>query len=122
MGHENGGWMNDDQRSAKKDAARAVTVASQDSPGPLTHDEAKQFHEGFLAGATAYAAAVGHSTLKSDNPKLCDVFDAQGWRTIEIFEKLQQQCEHGIKLGDWCEPCNKSMKQAQEENQWHLYS
>lgn len=85
------------------------------SPGPQTHEEARQFHDGFLSGATAYAAAIGHSTLKSNNPKLCEVFDAQGWRTIETFEKLSGLCEHGVKEGDYCEPCNKEMKAARVE-------
>ena len=38
-------------------------TAAQDTPGPQTHEEARQFHEGFLSGATAYCAAVGHSCL-----------------------------------------------------------
>ena len=85
-GHEGGGWMNADQRSASEN----MTPATQSGPPqePQTHEEARQFHEGFLAGATAYAAAVGHPTLKRDNEKLREVFDAQGWRTIELFEKL----------------------------------
>ena len=63
-----------------------IVAYAPTSPGPQTHEEARQLHEGFLSGATAYAAAVGHSTLKSNNPKLCEVFDAQGWRTIECGE------------------------------------
>ncbi len=145
MGHENGGWMNDDQRGEMKERARkyqenhgkyqkpeisgndiadeieaerVMAVSAQAAPGPQTHEEAHQFHEGFLAGATAYAAAVGHSTLKSGNPKLCEVFDKQGWRTIETFEKLAAipvVCEHGIPDGDWCEPCNREYKRAAAE-------
>ena len=69
-------------------------TAATDSPGPQTQDEARQFHEGFLAGATAYCAAVGHSGLKSENPQLRDVFQAQGWRTLESFEKLAPKPEH----------------------------
>jgi hypothetical protein len=80
--------------------------------GPITHEEAQQFHQGFLAGATAYCAAIGHSCLKSDNPKLREVFDAQGWRTIETFERLNHVCEHGVKDGDWCELCNRECKRA----------
>jgi hypothetical protein len=60
---------------------------------PATHEEAKWFHEGFLAGATAYCAAVGHSCLKSDNGELRQVFDAQGWKTIEMFERLPREAE-----------------------------
>ena len=67
-----------------------VTVAAQESPGPQTHEEARQFYEGFLAGATAYCAAVGHSCLKADNSKLNEVFDAQAWKTIELFEELAE--------------------------------
>jgi hypothetical protein len=72
-----------------EDKSVMATTSATNSPGPQTHEEAKQFHEGFLAGATAYCAAVGHSGLKSDNPKLREVFDAQGWKTIETFEKLE---------------------------------
>ncbi len=105
-------------RIEAKAQAELMTVAAQDTPGPQTHEEARQFHEGFLSGATAYAAAVGHSELKRDNPKLCEVFDAQGWRTVEMFEKIAGQCEHGVKDGDWCEPCNREKKLTRnyEEN------
>jgi hypothetical protein len=71
-----------------------MEVASQPSPGPQTVDEARQFHDGFLAGATAYAASIGHSTLKSDNEKLREVFDVQGWKTLESFEKLNSRQEY----------------------------
>jgi len=40
----------------------------------------------------------------------------KGWKTIETFEKLNQSCEHGVKLGDWCERCNRDMKQAERDN------
>lgn len=72
------------------DEATVQTPTADTGPpqDPATMDEARQFHEGFLAGATAYAAAVGHSTLKRDNPQLRDVFEAQGWRTIETFERI----------------------------------
>ena len=76
------------------------TVCAAESPGPQTHLEALQFYEGFLAGATAYCAAVGHSCLKRNNPKLREVFDAQGWKTIEMYERLSHICEHGVKDGD----------------------
>lgn len=119
-----------DEAQAAYDAAPAVPLSDERiqeivayataSPGPQTHEEARQFHEGFLSGATAYACAVGHSTLKSNNPKLCEVFDAQGWRTIETFEKLAVVpvvCEHGVKDGDWCERCNKAMKAGHSEEE-----
>ncbi len=90
-------------------------VSSHGPTAPKTHEEAQFFHDGFLAGATVYAGAVGHSQLKSDNPKLCEVFDAQGWRTIETFEKLAEAvlvCEHGIADGEWCEPCSQQGNEA----------
>src|SRR4051812_48532269 len=65
-----------------------MAVASHGPEAPKTLEEARFFHDGFLAGATACCAAVGHSCLKSDNPKLCEVFDAQGWQTVETFERL----------------------------------
>lgn len=92
------------------------TTSAELAPGPQTLEEAKCFHDGFLAGATAYAAAVEHSTLKGDNPKLRELFDAQGWRTIEAFEKLNHVCEHGVAEGEWCEPCNKAMHAARKES------
>ncbi len=101
-----------------QEIVKYATTSQADTPGPQTHEEARQFHEGFLAGVTAYCAAVGHSCLKSDNPKLSEVFDAQGWKTIEMFEKLAVRpvvCEHGVKDGDWCEACNKESKDAQQE-------
>lgn len=38
---------------AALEAERDQTTASQDVPGPQTHEEVRQFHEGFLAGVTA---------------------------------------------------------------------
>jgi hypothetical protein len=87
-----------EEAQAAYDAAPAVPLSDERiqeivayataSPGPQTYEEARQFHEGFLSGVTAYCAAVGHSCLKRDNAKLREVFDAQGWKTIETFEKL----------------------------------
>lgn len=94
---------------SEKRIQEIVNHAVRKTSEPVTHEEARWFHEGFLSGATCYAAAVGHSTLKSDNEKLREVFDAQGWKTIETFKKLAGQCEHGVKDGDWCEPCHKEM-------------
>ncbi len=59
-----------------------------DSPGPQSANEAKWLYDGYRAGITAYAAAVGHSTLRSKNPTLARLFDEQGWKTIELFEKF----------------------------------
>ena len=67
---------------------RVMAVASQESPGPQTIEEATCFHEGYLAGATAYAAAIGHSGLKSENEVLRALFEKHGWETIETFERL----------------------------------
>lgn len=95
-----------------------MAVASHGPDAPKTTDEARFFHDGFLAGVTAYAGAVGHSQLKSDNPNLRELFDAQGWRTIETYEKLSEAvlvCEHGVSDGEWCESCNKEMKRAERE-------
>lgn len=65
--------------------------ASEEPTKPLSHEEAKWYHEGFKAGATAYAAAANHSTLltgPTGNKKLREVFDKQGWETLEQFERL----------------------------------
>lgn len=53
----------DDKPVVPEWAIQTPATAAVDSPGPLSYEEAKHFHDGFLAGATAYAAAVGHSTL-----------------------------------------------------------
>lgn len=102
-----------DEAQAAYDAAPAVPLsderireivtaaAATDSPGPQTHEEARQFHEGFLAGAISYAFAAGHSGLKSKNPKLREVLDSQGWLTIETFEKLPKP---DWRLGLNCKP------------------
>ena len=70
------------------DDPHVMTPTAGHSPGPQTHEEARQFHEGYLAGATAYAAFIGHGTLKSNNTTLAKLMDEQGWRTIETFEKV----------------------------------
>jgi hypothetical protein len=109
-------WSPEDPRW--KTMQPTPTQSAVQGPGPQTHEEARWFHEGFLCGAGAYAHAVGHSQLKSDNPTLREVFDVQGWKTIEMFEALAKVpvvCEHGVKDGDWCEPCNKASKDAHRE-------
>jgi hypothetical protein len=37
-------------------------------------DEQRAFYQGFLCGAAAYAAKMGHSQLKSENPDLVECF------------------------------------------------
>jgi hypothetical protein len=32
---------------------------------------------------------------------------------IARHRELMDQCEHGIPIGQWCEPCNKAYKAAQ---------
>lgn len=35
----------------------------------------------------------------------------RGW--CEAFNECDREhCEHGVKDGDWCEPCNTEMKRA----------
>jgi hypothetical protein len=36
-------------------------------------------------------------------------------RLLHLLDDGWQACEHGVKDGDWCEPCNKEMKMAQRE-------
>lgn len=67
--------------------------SASESPGPQTHEEARQFHEGVLSGLTIYARESGHSTLKSDNHLLRRLMDEQGWKTIEMFESLPKTTE-----------------------------
>ena len=119
MGHENGGWMNSDQRDAMKSAANERVqnqVTAVPWEGPKTLDEARCFHEGFLAGATAYAKELCVASKKEDNPLLASLFDEQGWKTIEMYESLIGKCEHGVPEGDWCQPCNAEYKRAAQEN------
>ncbi len=38
------------------------------------------------------------------------------------FKKMQaaflcEECEHGVKDGEWCEPCNREYKRASIENE-----
>jgi hypothetical protein len=65
-----------------------VTCSSEPFTGPQTVEEATAFHHGFIAGLTAYARQIKHSTLKTDNCILADLMTEQGWKTIEIFERL----------------------------------
>lgn len=87
------------------DESRPMTpaTAAADSPGPLlSYEEAKAFNGGFREGATAYAAAVGHPTLKRENAKLREVCDDQGWKAIEAFERRPPMPEHLRRLvGEW---------------------
>jgi len=68
-----------------------VAVASQDWEGPQTKEEARCFHQGFSAGVTKYAGAIGHSTLRSANETLRKLMDEDGWKTIETYERLAEK-------------------------------
>jgi len=70
------------------DSENVMTPTTQPWEGPKTVEEALAFNKGFRAGATAYAAKVGHPTTRKDNEALVAVLDEQGWKTIELFEKL----------------------------------
>jgi len=88
-------------------------TSATDSPGPLSYEEAKCFYDGFLAGATAYAAAIGHSTLKSRNDQLRGVFLAQLPKTIEAFHRtpfMPPQLE--LAIADWLRANNKLPEQV----------
>lgn len=65
-----------------------VQVTSQPWEGVKSVDEARAFHEGYIAGLTAYARACGHSGLKSENGQLAMLMHDQGWKTLEAFEAL----------------------------------
>lgn len=34
-------------------------------------------------------------------------------QVVDTGIEMETACEHGVKDGDWCEPCNKAMKAAQ---------
>ena len=71
------------------DVARETgTLARDPHEMEQTMDEAKAFHNGFLLGASMYAATVGHSTLKEDNEVLRALMESQGLKTIEAFERI----------------------------------
>ena len=38
------------------------------------------------------------------------VYDGQ---VVDTGIEMETACEHGVKDGDWCEPCNRAMKAAQ---------
>ena len=88
-------WTDEDRREALASVEpaheRVVAVSAGPSPGPQTHEEARQFHEGYLAGLTVYARESGHSTLKSKNELLRRLMDEQGWKTVEMFETLAKE-------------------------------
>jgi hypothetical protein len=60
---------------------------AQEPENPRSYEEAHWFQNGFIAGATAYAAVRGDSTLKTTNQHLRVVFDTQSWKTIEAYER-----------------------------------
>lgn len=67
---------------------RTSTPKATEYAGPNTVDEAKAFHEGFKAGAIAYASAIRHPTTAPQNETLTSLIHDSGWRCIEQFEKL----------------------------------
>lgn len=76
-----------------------MATFSKDPPKPRSFEEAQQFHAGFQAGATAYAAMLGHSCLRSDNQELRAVLDCQGWETLNNYERtppIPEQLEKPI--------------------------
>lgn len=65
-----------------------VEASSDPFYGPNTVEEAKAFHEGFKAGAAAYAKQVKHDADPRINCILADLITESGWRCIEQFEKI----------------------------------
>jgi hypothetical protein len=89
------------------------TNASEGPKNPLSYEEAKWFHEGFLCGATAYAGDVGHSQLPTKNPNLRRVFDNQGWKTIEAYERTPPMpSELQQHVNDWLRANEKQEQQV----------
>lgn len=80
---------------------------------PLSYEEAKWLHEGFLAGATVYATACGHSALKSDNEILRKVFDEQGYKTLTALERTPPMpAELEKHIADWLRVNEKRPEQV----------
>ena len=77
--------------------AMAPTATTEDWSGPKTHEEARMYHQGFIAGLTAYAREKGDSTLKSENHILRGLMHSQGFATLEVFEKLSVERGAGEK-------------------------
>lgn len=75
---------------------RVVECTAGPGPGPQTTDEVHHFHQGFLAGATAYAVAAGHSGIKTKNDVLKKVFEEQSWKTFDEFERVNGSDKYGI--------------------------
>ncbi len=82
--------MSDDPREMiAGDNPRFMTPTASTGPVPFeTIEQVKAFHDGFISGLTAYAGAIGHSGLKSENETLRNLMDKQGWETIEEFERV----------------------------------
>lgn len=83
----------DGSRFVKNDQPQIMEPiqAANGSQAPATVEEARAFHNGFIAGLTSYATAIGHSGLKAQNKTLLDLMAKQGWKTIEIFEHIGMQ-------------------------------
>lgn len=64
-----------------------------ESEGPKTHDEARWFHQGVLSGLTQYAREKGDSCLKSENELIRRLMDAEGFRTLDEFERVSGSSE-----------------------------
>jgi hypothetical protein len=48
-----------------------------------------------------------------------DRMTAEVVRLQAIVDRLEPppwKCEHGVSDGDWCEPCNREYKRAEEES------
>jgi hypothetical protein len=95
-------------------ASKVPATASVGPDDPRSYEEARWFHEGFLSGATAYAGAVGHSQLKSDNEHLRNLFDAQGRRTLETCSRMPYMPpELERYAADWLRANEKTPGQVQ---------
>ena len=97
-----------------------VAYSEDNWKGPQTHDEAQAYHQGFVAGLTAFAMESGYSTIRSREELLRKLKDEQGWKTLDTFEQISAKrnalefseldgarCEHGIPEGDFCEDCRQ---------------
>jgi len=49
--------------------------------------------------------------------KLCYECVLHICRCADQWLREEDECEHGVFIGDWCEPCNRAYKDARRENE-----
>lgn len=114
-------WLHDIRPDGWRAAQRGIDYAN------WTIHSIRWANEGYNAGPFVWTVAPSHGPNMTPLDSPCDRhFTILALESREDVIRLLQllvrdwpACEHGIRDGDWCEPCNREMKAARRAYEQH---